>query len=69
MLLDWRSFSLPPNAGGLRDQPYGSLERMRIAGNAYDAWRMYKRRPPGWERSPKWMWKMNQWIKESLLRG
>ena len=56
--LEWRYWGKLPRAGGTQDQRAGELTRMKLVGSTYDAWKLYKTRPPGWNRAPDWMWRL-----------
>jgi len=51
LVLAWhaQSWSTLPEAGGLRDQPAGLLERMSSVLHVYDAMKAYADSPPGHE--------------------
>ncbi len=39
---DWQAFGLPYHSGGLVDQPYALMSRLRVARNVYEAIRTWK---------------------------
>ena len=51
LVLGWQaqSWQALPEAGGLRDQPAGLLERMSTSLRVYEAMKTYADSPPGYE--------------------
>ena len=47
---DWEAWGRLPEAGGIRDQLAGELERMLLARNVEAVWEVYLARPAGWEK-------------------
>lgn len=58
----FETFGALPNAGGLRDQWAGELERMKYARDVETCWRLWKARKPGQEdvfiEAYPWAWSM-----------
>lgn len=74
LILGWqcRGYGVLPEAGGLRDQLAGDLDRMIVALNTYDAvsnWKTMFRgggNPNEWVRRNRDAWKtVQEWMKES----
>jgi len=59
-----RRWGALPEAGGLRDQPAGELDRMSATLNAFDAWSAWMNRDPEpateWVKANPEMWKLVQ---------
>jgi hypothetical protein len=47
---DFQRYGLPPNAGGLRDQPLGWLDRCKALDRIWRAWAAYL----GGDQGPEW---------------
>lgn len=77
-MLDWycQKYSTLPEAGGMRDQPAGDIERMTAASNVYNAVASWHRMFHGggdirrWQKHNASDWKTTQeWMKASDYYG
>jgi hypothetical protein len=49
-----QQWSVLPEAGGLRDQRLGEMQRLTVVANTYKVWTSFKNAP-----KPKWKWIKN----------
>lgn len=68
-VFEWRHWNVLPRDGGARDQAAADLAEMRLAGAVFDAWYIFRRRPPGWHKAPSWVWRIVRNLRERYKYG
>lgn len=69
---NWQFFNLPPEAGGLNDQPAGLLQRIRIVLDVISAWRDYRTNGTragemaAWRDAHPREFKIVRWVKDMI---